>query len=421
MKFVHAADLHIDSPLYGLCRYEGAPLEQIRGATRRALENLVKLCVDEAAELLVLAGDLYDDDWRDYATGLFFAAQMAVLREAGVSVVWIRGNHDAASKLTHHLRLPDNVRELSHKHPETFVLDQLGVAVHGQSFPTRDVEEDLSARYPARLRDHFNIGLLHTALEGRDLHARYAPCQVPALVNHGYEYWALGHVHRREVVKSEPWIVFPGNLQGRHARETGDKGATLVDVQGGRVSSLEHRALDVVRWFALDVDASSATDLDGVLDAVRERLQSVVVTGADGRLAAVRVRIVGSSSAHAELERSTARLEAEVRALALDLRSTEVWIEKVVLALRAPKARALGLGDDALGQMLRGIRSLENDPAALTELAQEVADLRRKLPADLFEGPDALDLESEGAMRELLSEVAQSIIPSLESGAEGGS
>jgi DNA repair exonuclease SbcCD nuclease subunit len=421
VKFVHAADLHIDSPLYGLCRYEGAPLEQIRGATRRALENLVKLCVDEAAELLVLAGDLYDDDWRDYATGLFFAAQMAVLREAGVSVVWIRGNHDAASKLTHHLRLPDNVRELSHKRPETFVLEQLGVAVHGQSFPTRDVEEDLSLRYPARLRDHFNIGLLHTALEGRDGHARYAPCQVSALVNHGYEYWALGHVHRREIVKNEPWIVFPGNLQGRHARETGDKGATLVDVQGDRVSSLEHRALDVVRWFALDVDVSSATDLDGVLDAVRERLQSVVVTGADGRLAAVRVRIVGSSSAHAELERSTARLEAEVRALALDLRSTEVWIEKVVLALRAPKARALGLGDDALGQMLRGIRSLENDPAALTELAQEVADLRRKLPADLFEGPDALDLESEDAMRELLSEVAQSIIPSLESSAEGGS
>ena len=115
MKFVHAADLHLDSPLSGLSKYEGAPVEQIRGATRRALENLVKLCIVEGAQLLVIAGDLYDGDWRDYSTGLFFAKQMAALRAAGVHVVWIRGNHDAASKLTAHLNLPETVRELSSK------------------------------------------------------------------------------------------------------------------------------------------------------------------------------------------------------------------------------------------------------------------------------------------------------------------
>ena len=146
MKFVHAADLHLDSPLAGLSKYEGAPVEQIRGATRRALENLVKLCLSEQVELLLIAGDLYDGDWRDYSTGLFFAKQMAALRAGNVRVVWIRGNHDAASKLTAHLSLPDNVRELSHKKPESFVLEQLGVAVHGQGFDTREETSDLSLR-----------------------------------------------------------------------------------------------------------------------------------------------------------------------------------------------------------------------------------------------------------------------------------
>src|ERR1700753_723494 len=159
MKFVHAADLHLDSPLSGLSKYEGAPVEQIRGATRHALENLVDLCIDEHTALLLIAGDLYDGDWRDYSTGLFFNKQMAKLRAGGVKVVWIRGNHDAASKLTAHLALPDNVRELSHKKPESFLIESLGVAVHGQGCESRDVTEDLSLRYPEPKRDLFNNGL----------------------------------------------------------------------------------------------------------------------------------------------------------------------------------------------------------------------------------------------------------------------
>jgi hypothetical protein len=150
MRFVHAADLHIDSPLRGLERYEGAPVELIRGATRRAVEHLVDMCLRENAKLLVLSGDLYDGDWRDYSTGLFFCRQMARLREADVTVVWIRGNHDAASRLTQHLRPPENVHELSHSRPVTLELqiDEVPVAVHGQGFPKAKVVDDLSERYP---------------------------------------------------------------------------------------------------------------------------------------------------------------------------------------------------------------------------------------------------------------------------------
>src|SRR6202040_3694561 len=134
---VHAADLHIDSPMRGLDRYDGAPTARMRSATRRAVENLVALCVDEAVDFLLLAGDLFDGNWKDYGTGLFFAAQMSRLREAGIPVVIIRGNHDAQNQITKHLVLPDNVVTLAADKPETRAFNRIGVAVHGQSFETK--------------------------------------------------------------------------------------------------------------------------------------------------------------------------------------------------------------------------------------------------------------------------------------------
>ncbi len=133
-KFIHAADLHLDSPLRGLDGYEGAPVEEIRGATRKALENLVDLAIAQSVDFLLIAGDIYDGDWRDYNTGLFFLAQMSRLREPGVRVFFIRGNHDASSQITRQLNLPDHVREFSTRKPETITLDDLGVAILGQGF-----------------------------------------------------------------------------------------------------------------------------------------------------------------------------------------------------------------------------------------------------------------------------------------------
>jgi DNA repair exonuclease SbcCD nuclease subunit len=412
MKFVHAADLHLDSPLAGLSKYEGAPVEQIRGATRRALENLVKLCLNEQVQLLLIAGDLYDGDWRDYSTGLFFAKQMAALRAGNVRVVWIRGNHDAASKLTAHLNLPDNVRELSHKKPDSLMLEDLGVAVHGQGFDTREVTADLSLRYPEPKRGLLNIGLLHTALEGRAGHAPYAPCRLSALVDRGYDYFALGHVHTREVLSERPWIVFPGNLQGRHARETGPKGASLVSVEGDQVRAVEHRALDAVRWYVAEAEVSGERSLDGVLERVRAALTAAVAQS-DGRLSAVRVRIHGASAAHEQLAARFERLTEEVRALTLDL-ATEAWLEKVELATRPLTERVdLREREDAIGELLRGLGNLAHDDAALLELATELVELKRKLPPELREGPDAIDLESPEALRRLLTEVEQTLVPAV--------
>ncbi len=246
MKFVHAADPHIDSPLRGLAAYAGAPVQAMRGATRQAFESLVALCISECADLLVIAGDVYDGDWKDFGTALYLRAQLARLREAGVEVVLIRGNHDAASVITRNLKLP-GIHVLRHDRPESVVLEDLGVAVHGQSFATRAVTENLAAGYPAPLPGFMNVGLLHTSLGGYAEHEHYAPCGLEELVSRGYDYWALGHVHARAVLHADPYVVFAGNLQGRQMRECGAKGATLVEVLDGELA-LSHHPLDHVRW-----------------------------------------------------------------------------------------------------------------------------------------------------------------------------
>jgi DNA repair exonuclease SbcCD nuclease subunit len=413
VKIVHAADLHIDSPLRGLTRYEGAPVEQIRGATRRALENLVELCLAEEAVLLLLAGDVFDGDWRDYATGLFFAAQMARLRQAGVRVVTLRGNHDAVSQIHKELRLPENVRELSAKKPESVLLEEIGVAVHGQGFGKRAVPEDLAARYPAPVAGLFNIGLLHTSLTGRPGHDPYAPTTLDVLRGKGYDYWALGHVHTREVVCEDPYVVFPGNLQGRHAREVGPKGASVLTIEGGRLRDLRHEPLDAVRWAVCEIDVSAAADGHDVVELVHGELsRQAAATG--GRLLAARVVLRGQTRAQAELASEPERFRAQIEACALDVTEGPVWLERVVLETRSPSVGTQATErEDAIGQLVQSLDALGNDPSELAALAAIFAELKRKLPREAGEGEGALRLDDPEFFATLLPEVRELLLARL--------
>jgi exonuclease SbcD len=412
LKFVHAADVHLDSPLRGLERYEGAPVAEIRTATRRAFENLVGLAIDEEAAFVLLAGDLYDGDWKDYSTGLFFSAQMARLEAAGIRVFVVAGNHDAASQITKVLRPPGNVKVFSTRRPETATLPDLGVAIHGQGFSHAAVTDDLSASYPPALPHLFNIGLLHTSLDGRPEHAPYAPCSADGLRSRGYQYWALGHVHTREVVSDDPWIVFPGNLQGRYARETGAKGATLVTV-GDHGAVLEHRDLDVFRW------AASTADLDGaaagveVLERVRAAL-AVELARAGGLPLAVRLRLAGACPMHTALAGDADHWRQEIRSLANGFGEGALWIEKVLVETRPPSDRTAAFErEDALGGLLRTVRDLTAGDTELAELAALFAELRGKLPVELFADGETLDPADPERLRGVLPAVKDLLLSRL--------
>ncbi|HSI48820.1 MAG TPA: DNA repair exonuclease [Ideonella sp.] len=390
MRFLHAADLHIDSPLRGLGRFDGAPLARLRGATRRALVRLVDLALDEQVAFVLIAGDLYDRDWQDFHTGLFVREQMVRLQRAGIRVFIVLGNHDARGVISREVPWPDNVKVFSSRSAETLRIDELQVALHGHSFPNREVPEDLVPGYPAAVPGFFNIGLLHTSLVGAEGHDTYAPTTLATLKTRGYDYWALGHLHARQVVNEDhPRVVFPGNLQGRHARETGPKGCELVDVQGGQLNA-RFVPLDVVRWHRVAVDLSGAVAADEVSARVVRALRTAVVAGddaasADDALHALRVTLTGETVLQAFEARQPGALAALVQAAAQDVMGVELWIEKVQLQLRSPLDRQrLAEGSDALAELVRGVDTLAADGPSLAALCQAtLADVLDKLPAEL--------------------------------------
>jgi len=409
LKFIHAADVHLDSPLLGLQHYEGAPIEELRGATRQAFLNLINLAISENVEFVLIAGDLYDGDWKDHKTGLFFAKQMTKLRDANIPVFLIKGNHDAASQITRNLRLPNNVKVFSVNEPESIRLNE-SVVVHGQGYATRAVTEDLSINYPERLSDYFNIGLLHTSLDGREGHDNYSPCSLQGLIAKDYDYWALGHVHNREVLCEDPWVIFPGNIQGRHIREQGAKGCTLVTVEDGRVITIEHHDLDVLRWTQCHVDAKGADTADDVLDRIKSKLQDEI-DNSDGRTLAIRIEIVGVCKAHSHLTVNTDEWNNNIYAIAIDIGGEQIWIEKIIwkTQLEANLTELIGR-NDPMGSLIRTISILDENNNNLSDLFFEFKDLHHKLPSELRSGEDAIDLQDTKTYQNALEDVKQLLL-----------
>lgn len=412
-RFLHAADTHIDSPLIGLDAYEGAPADVLRGATRRAFENLVDLALDEAVDFVLIAGDLYDGDWRDFSTGLFFTRQMARLREAAIPVYVIAGNHDAASVLTRRLDPPDNVHFFSTRQAETRELERLPVAIHGRGFPNRQVPENLVPDYPPPRAGRFNIGLLHTSLAGAPGHATYAPCSLADLTGKGYDYWALGHVHQPQVLGRDPWVVFSGNLQGRHVRETGPRGCRLVSVDDALdVVDAVHRSLDVVRWARLEVDLTGVAEPDAALARVDAALTGAL-DEADGRLLATRLALAGNTPLHGGLARSLPAWRAQCQARTQIIGGDRVWVEELELAT-APvyDLQRLAERDDLTRILLEGLDEAESPTSArASEAPPEIRDLLGNLPAEIrTELEDALGAEQRPG---LLGEVRALLLESL--------
>lgn len=344
---------------------------------------LVGLAIEEQVDFLIFAGDLYDGDWRDYNTGLFFAKQMGRLKKKGIPVYLLHGNHDAESQITRRLELPDNVHVFGTRKPETFALDELKVALHGQSFRQRDITENLVPDYPAPVSGAFNIGVLHTGLGGMGGHENYAPCAMEDLINKGYNYWALGHVHKASVLHKKPHVVFPGNLQGRHARETGAKGASLVTVEDGDIVELTTVPCDVVRWAVLPVSLADAERFGDVIDRIHDAVEAAV-TEADGRLLACRIVLQGRTAVHEQLIASEVRMLAEARAGALGLGDEVAWVEKVVINTQPEvDAETLAEREDAIGELQRLLQEATGDDALLAQIEDDIGKLVRQLPHEV--------------------------------------
>ena len=293
-RFLHAADLHLGSPFLGLAQKDDAVAARFASASRSAFEGLITQAIEEDVSFVVIAGDIFDGEWKDASIGLFFNRQLARLSNRNIPTYLLRGNHDAESVVARSLTWPEKVFEFSPRRPETHRIKDLRVALHGRGFPYREVRENYAVDYPEPVAGWFNIGVLHTAC-GRSGHENYAPCGVADLAARGYDYWALGHVHAYEIVSEDPWMVYPGNLQGRSVRECGERGAVIVDVTYGAVANVRRVVTDCARWAEVYVDASPHEDQTALLRAVETELRPHAAAAA-GRLLAVRVVLTGATT-----------------------------------------------------------------------------------------------------------------------------
>ncbi len=411
MRFIHAADIHLDSPLTDLSAYHDAPADLLRTATRDAFENLVSEAIAEKVDFMVIAGDLYDGNWKDFNTGIFFMRQMGRLKLAAIPVFLLFGNHDAESEMTKKLSLPDNVQCFPTGSATTFELPELRVALHGRSFKDAATLENLAVNYPKPVSGWLNIGVLHTALEGGSVHANYAPCSIAELEARGYQYWALGHVHEHRIWRGASTIAYPGNLQGRHIREAGPRGALLVTAEGADIQLVERLHVDVLRWRALNVDVSAATTLEEVVRLTGRALEALVGEGETDLPLAVRVTLRGASLAHGKLFGLEAQLRAEVLGQAASIGAARLWIEKVrVETSPVELADDVAARSDAVADLQAFLVKAETDTNFLQSLQDDLMQLVGKVPLELVDAVPELESIRSGQVQSLVRSTASSLV-----------
>lgn len=414
MKFIHAADIHLDSPLTGLSSYQDAPAEALRTATRDAFANLINEAIAESVDFMVIAGDLYDGNWKDFNTGLFFVREMGRLKKAGIPVYVLYGNHDAESEMTKKLSLPENVFGFETRKASTHRIPELKVALHGRSFKEAATTENLAIGYPDPVPGWLNIGVLHTALEGNTVHANYAPCSIAELEAKGYAYWALGHVHEHRIWRGKSTVVFPGNLQGRHIREPGPRGAVIVTADGTEIKTVERLHVDVLRWHLLEIDVSSARSLDEVVSLTRRSLENLSATSDPSIPLAVRVSLQGSSPSHGELFGLEAQLRAEILAQAVAIGAERIWIEKVKLETTAQEtAEAIAARSDAIADLQSLLNGADADEDFLRGLQEELLQLIGKVPVELLKSNPELDAIRSGHLGDLVRNTVPNLVARL--------
>lgn len=412
-RFVHTADLHLDAPLTAMALRDPDLAREVGIASRAAFSRIVDLCIHEDAAFLLIAGDLWDGEHSSTKTPRFLKQELLRLREAGIRCFIIRGNHDALARQTGELDAPDNTVLFSGR-PSTSEIEIRGhrVAIHGLSFRDPHAPESLLPRYPAPRPGAFNIGMLHTSLNGSPGHDPYAPCALGDLDGHGYHYWALGHVHRRSEHVGRTTIVMPGIPQGRDIGEAGPTSVTLVDVADDHAVTLDQRAVASIRFERVDVDCSPAADWSGLLALLEAEIRRIGrVPRAESHLV-IRPVLRGTTPLAWRLARDHDRLTEEARAFAAA--ADGLWIDKLELRLAdggdAPSLAGKGLPGELAAMVLN---DLPRDPGLEGALLSAARDLLRDLPPEARDilGQDEADLP--GRCRDLLLQGIPAILSRL--------
>ena len=380
LRFVHAADLHLDSPFKGL--RDAAPegiSGEISNATFRTYDNIIDLCIGERVAALLVAGDVYDGAERSLRAQRKFIEGLERLDEQGIRSFVCHGNHDPLDGWEARLAYPALCHRFAREWERVpvFPEDPARAVVHGISYPKSDVRDNLALGLGNVTPAGFSIGLLHANVGSDTGHESYAPCTVDDLRQAGVDYWALGHVHTRRILNERnPVVAYPGNPQGRHPNELGARGVYLVEVDDGGNANVEFRAVDLIRWERVSVDISPLESEQSLLDALHGKMEDVL-DSADGRSVVARVSITGRGELSRSLRRPNALRDwqEEINS-SWAQRSPFVWCERIEDEASAPFDRsARAAGADFLAEVLKTSDRSRGDAELMERLLADLPDL----------------------------------------------
>lgn len=401
-RFIHCSDLHLDTPFSGLAAVHPKLKEKLHDATFQAFQNIVDLALREQVDAALIAGDIYDSSDKSLQAQLKFRAGLKKLSDAGIPSFVVRGNHDPLDSWSASLEWPERVTFFSGNEVECVAVNRAGkplARIHGISFPQRKVEDNLAERFGKDESPEFAVGVLHTNVGGSPGHENYAPCRIEHLLGKGMDYWALGHIHNKRILRDyNPAIVYCGNSQARSFKEKGERGCYLVTLHKGAPPDIRFVATDAVRYHSANLDLSNASSIEDVLQTAQSTCEQISAQ-MEGRDALLRLHLTGRSPIHFELRRpgTLEGLMEEIHEY-FEGRNPAVWVDLDLQTQGIYDIDSLKRGNDFIADILSLCSRAEED-ARLEDLRTVLQPVHEDWQGQLF-----LENPSREQLLELLGE-----------------
>lgn len=309
-RFIHCSDLHIDSPFKGLTSQSPSLALALRESTFKAFQNIAQLAIQEKVDAVLIAGDVFDGADRSLQAQLKFRRILKEISDEGIESFIVHGNHDPLNSWAHTLDWPENVTIFPGNKVNRVPVKKDGknlAWIYGISYPQKEVTQNLALKFKNETNEGFSIGLLHANVGQNPGHDNYAPCSMDDLISRKFDYWALGHIHEFKVLrKSNPAIVYSGNTQARHLRETGQKGCCLVTLSADHPPEIRFMTTDVVSYRSAKVDLHGSESINDVIRSIQTQCEELAKDSTLREGLVARLTLTGRTSIHKELQASGA-------------------------------------------------------------------------------------------------------------------
>jgi exonuclease SbcD len=336
IKFIHTADLHLDTPFKGLSNLNADLANKLKDATFKSFKRIIDLCIERKVDFLIISGDIFDSENKSLRAQKEFISEITRLSNQGIHTYFNCGNHDLLNSWLDILQLPDNVYRFGCDNVESITYTKNGSSIadiYGISFEKKEVRKNTAAKY--KLNDNpspISIAVHHGTIGKAGIHENYAPFKIEDIINQKFDYWALGHIHTRQVIhEAEPMIVYPGNPQGRDFGETGAKGCYLIEIESGLKPIAEFIPTQLIRFEIINIDLTEETTINVLSKKIEDA--SKVIDNYDENVSYIlRIVLTGRTLLHTHL-RKPGELDELIKSFNDEqlFQSNFIWIDRIDL------------------------------------------------------------------------------------------